>query len=228
MGVCVLVLGQSGSGKSTSLRNFEPDEVGVLNVIGKPLPFRKHLNRIDHADYRAAMSMISSGRLRAWVVDDAGYLMANENFARAKEGGYGKFTDMAVNFQRLVQAATRADADTITYLLMHVELDANGHEKVKTIGRMLDEKYCIEGACPIVIDCVVRDGRHVFVTENDGTNLAKAPMGMLPPEMDNDLKAVDAAIREYWGMAPLMDERLAAQIEQRKAARAAAGHDEQE
>lgn len=205
MGVCVLVLGASGSGKSTSLRNFEPGEVGVLNVLGKPLPFRKRLDTTDHPDYRMCRACITSGRRRAWVVDDAGYLMANENFARVNESGYGKFTDMAHNFQQLVQDATMAPPDTITYLFMHAEADAMGHEKPKTIGRMLDEKYCIEGACPIVIDCRVRDGRHVFVTRNDGTNLAKAPMDMLPDEMDNDLKAVDAKIREYWGMAPLTD-----------------------
>lgn len=205
MGVCVLVLGASGSGKSTSLRNFEPGEVGVLNVLGKPLPFRKRLDVDDHPDYRRCRACVTSGKRRAWVVDDAGYLMSNENFARVKETGYGKFTDMAQNFQQLVAAATMAPPGTITYLFMHTEADAMGHEKPKTIGRMLDEKYCIEGACPIVIDCRVRDGRHVFVTRNDGTNLAKAPMDMLPDEMDNDLKAVDGLIREYWGMAPLTD-----------------------
>ena len=205
MGVCVLVLGASGSGKSTSLRNFEPGEVGVLNVLGKPLPFRKRLDVDDHPDYRRCRACVTSGKRRAWVVDDAGYLMSNENFARVKETGYGKFTDMAQNFQQLVAAATMAPPDTITYLFMHAEADAMGREKPKTIGKMLDEKYCIEGACPIVIDCRVRDGRHVFVTRNDGTNLAKAPMDMLPDEMDNDLKAVDGLIREYWGMAPLTD-----------------------
>lgn len=207
MGVCVLVLGASGSGKSTSLRNFEPGEVGVLNVLGKPLPFRKRLDVDDHPDYRRCRACITSGRRRAWVVDDAGYLMANENFARVNESGYGKFTDMAHNFQQLVQDATMAPPDTITYLFMHAEADAMGREKPKTVGRMLDEKYCIEGACPIVIDCRVMDGRHVFVAKNDGTNLAKAPMDMLPDEMDNDLKAVDAKIREYWGMAPLTDNK---------------------
>lgn len=205
MGVCVLVLGASGSGKSTSLRNFEPGEVGVLNVLGKPLPFRKRLDTTDHPDYRMCRACITSGKRRAWVVDDAGYLMANENFARVNESGYGKFTDMAHNFQQLVQDATMAPPDTITYLFMHAEADAMGREKPKTVGRMLDEKYCIEGACPIVLDCRVVDGRHVFVAKNDGTNLAKAPMDMLPEVMDNDLRAVDAKIREYWGMAPLTD-----------------------
>lgn len=204
MGVVVVVLGKSGSGKSTSLRNFEPGEVGILNVMGKPLPFRKRLDSTDTSDYKTIKACIESGRRRAWVVDDAGYLMQLDNFARARETGYGKFVDIAVNFEQLIVAAQAAPRDTVTYLLMHPEADADGHEKIKTAGRMIDEKFGIEGAVPVLLDCEVRDGRHVFVSENDGTNLAKAPIGMFPePVFDNDLKAVDAAIRDYWGMAPL-------------------------
>lgn len=203
MGVCVLVLGPSGSGKSTSLRNFKAGEVGVLNVLGKPLPFRGRLDTVDNPDYRLCKDKIAAARRMAYVVDDAGYLMSNDNFARANEAGYQKFVDMAHSFQQLVRAATLAPPDVVVYLMMHVDLDANGCEKPKTVGKMLDEKWCIEGACPIVLDAKVMDGRHVFVTENDGTNLAKAPMGMLDPVMDNDLKEVDRRMREYWGLRPL-------------------------
>jgi hypothetical protein len=205
MGVGVIVLGKSGTGKSTSLRNFEPDEIGILNVMSKPLPFKKRLETLDTADYGQIIHCIMSGKRRAWVVDDAGYLMALQNFAMAKKKGYDKFIDIAQNFEKLLVAVASAPRDTITYLLMHPELDINGEEKIRTAGRMIDEKFGIEGVVPILIDCVVRDGKHLFVTENDGTNLAKAPMGMLPPVMDNDLRAVDSAIRDYWGMAPLRD-----------------------
>lgn len=205
MGIAVLILGKSGSGKSTSLRNFEPGEVGILNVLGKPMPFRKRLDSADNPDYATVESCIRSGKRRAWVIDDAGYLMQLENFERARETGYGKFTEMAVNFQRLIRAATLADRDTITYFMMHTEDDGQGHEKVKTVGRMLDERFCIEGACPVVIDCRVQDGAHVFVTKNDGTNLAKAPIDSLPEVMDNDLKKVDGMLREYWGLKPVRD-----------------------
>lgn len=203
MGACVLILGDSGSGKSTSLRNFEPDEIGILNVMGKPLPFRKKLGKIDHAGYGAIQQALARNALRAYVVDDAGYLMSLENFRRAKETGYTKFTDMALNFERLIEWATQTDEDTIVYLMMHYDRDAEGRAKPKTIGKMLDEKFNIEGACPIVIQSTILDGKHVFVTKGDGFNAAKAPMDMLPDMMDNDLKAVDAAIREYWGLAPL-------------------------
>lgn len=209
MGTCVLVIGPSGSGKSTSLRNFEPDEIGILNVMGKPLPFRKKLGKIDHAGYGAIQQALARNALRAYVVDDAGYLMSLENFRRAKESGYTKFTDMALNFERLIEWATQTDEDTIVYLMMHYDRDADGRMKPRTVGRMIDEKFNIEGACPIVIQSTIHDGKHVFVTKGDGFNAAKAPMDMLPDTMDNDLKAVDAAIREYWGLAPLTDKKKA-------------------
>ena len=205
MGVCVLILGDSGSGKSTSLRNFQPDEVGIFNVMGKPLPFRRKLPKVDHANYGTIQQSLQRNKRRAYVVDDAGYLMSLENFRRAKETGYTKFTDMALNFERLIEWATQADEDTIVYLMMHYDRDADGRAKPKTIGRMLDEKFNIEGACPIVLQSTILDGKHVFVTKGDGFNAAKAPMDMLPDVMDNDLKAVDSAIREYWGMKPLKD-----------------------
>ena len=210
MGNLIMVLGKSGSGKSTSLRNFRPDEVGVFSVAGKRLPFRGDLPIVQHAGYDRIAQILAANRRRCYVIDDATYLMQLDNFARAKETGYGKFTDMAVSFQQLLQRASWTNEDTNVYFLMHPDTDDMGREKPKTIGKMLDEKLCVEGLFPIVIDARVTQGedgrpRHVFVTENDGSNLAKAPMGMLPPVMDNDLRAVDAAIREYWGMAPITD-----------------------
>lgn len=202
MGMCVLVLGASGSGKSTSLRNFRQEEVAVLNIMGKALPFRGKLDCMNHASYRDCTDKISAAKRKVYVVDDAGYLMSNENFARAKETGYTKFTDMAQSFQKLILTSTLTPDDTITYVMMHSEW-VDGREKPKTVGKMLDEKFCIEGACPIVLDCMIRDGKHVFITTSDGTNLAKAPMDMLPDVMDNDLYEVDRLIREYYGWAPL-------------------------
>lgn len=201
-----MVLGESGSGKSTSLRNFEEDEVGVFNVAGKPMPFRKHLPKLDNADYQSIRRTLAANKKRAYVVDDAGYLMQFDNFGRCKDTGYGKFTDMAKSFYDLLRAAMATDADTVVYFLLHPDRDDQGREKPKTIGKMLDEKLNVQGLFPIVLDCEVRDGKHVFVSQNDGYSLAKAPMEMLPGVMDNDLKAVDAAIRDYWGLKPLKDD----------------------
>lgn len=205
MGVAVLIIGDSGSGKSTSLRNFEPDEIGILNVMGKPLPFRKKMKLANHANYGTVQQTLKANNLRAYVIDDAGYLMSLENFRRAKEAGYAKFTDMALHFEQVVEWSVQTDDDTIVYIMMHVDRDADGHLKPKTVGRMLDEKFCIEGACPIVIHSTIVDGRHVFVTKGDGFNGAKAPMDMLPDVMDNDLKQVDTLIRDYWQMKPLTE-----------------------
>ena len=198
-----MVLGDSGSGKSTSLRGFEPGDVGVFNVAGKPLPFRKVLPKVDMADYATIRRTLAANNKRAYVIDDAGYLMQFDNFGRVKDSGYGKFTDMAKGFYELLKSAMATDADTVVYFLMHPDRDDQGRERPKTIGKMLDEKLNVQGLFPIVIDCEVRDGRHVFVTKNDGYSLAKAPIDMLPDVMDNDLKAVDAAVREYWGMAAI-------------------------
>lgn len=206
MGQVVLVMGNSGSGKSTSLRNFEPDEVGILNVMGKRLPFRKKLPTVNHATYGSIQQALSRNARRAYVIDDSTYLMQLENFRRAKETGYQKYTEMALNFERVIEWATQTDEDTIVYLLHHYdEPDASGVRHPKTIGKMLSEKFNIEGACPIVIESTIQDGEHVFVTKGDGFNCAKAPIDMLPDVMDNDLKAVDSMIRSYWQMRPLID-----------------------
>lgn len=210
MGNLILVLGASGSGKSTSLRNFGPDEIGVFSVAGKRLPFRNKLPTVNNATYQRIIESMAANKRRCYAIDDATYLMQYDNFARAKETGYGKFVDMAVSFQQLLQRATWTDEDTNVFFLMHPDTDGYGREHIKSIGKMLDEKLCIEGLFPIVIDARVTQGedgrpRHVFVTENDGTNLAKAPIDMLPPVMDNDLKEVDTLIREYWDMRPIVD-----------------------
>lgn len=211
MGTLVMVLGKSGSGKSTSLRNFGSDEVGVFNVAGKMMPFRSTLPTVDGPTYDLIRQTLAKNGKRAYVVDDATYLMAFDNFDKADTKGYDKFVTMAKSFYELLRSAMATSRDTVVYFLMHPELDATGNEKPRTIGKMLDEKLCIEGLFPVVLDCaaVPEAGggvRHVFVARNDGTNLAKAPIGMFPDEpMDNDLKAVDTTIREFWGLAPITD-----------------------
>lgn len=210
MGNIAMILGKSGSGKSTSLRNFANDELGVFSVAGKRLPFRGRLPVAYNANYHTIMQVLQANKRRCYVIDDAGYLMQFDNFARAKESGYGKFVDMAIAFERLLHVARSTNDDTNVYFMMHPSTDDVGNEKPKTIGKMLDEKLCVEGLFPIVIDCEVRMGEdgmpsHVFVTQNDGTNLAKAPIGMFEPVMDNDLKAVDTKIRDYWEMKPITD-----------------------
>lgn len=204
MGVLVMVLGKSGSGKSTSLRNFEADEIGIFNVAGKPLPFRKRLPKADRCGYRDIAATLAKNDFRAYAVDDSTYLMQFDNFARANDSGYQKFTDIAVSFERLLEAAMATDENTVVYFLHHPDEDERGNVRPKSVGKMLNEKLCIEGLFPIVLNCEVRDGKHVFSVEPDERGIAKAPMGMFEKDVfENDLKAVDAAIREYWQLAPL-------------------------
>lgn len=201
MGIPVLILGDSGSGKSTSLRNFEPDEIGILNVASKPLPFRKKMRVVNGANYETILRALSKPTMKAYAIDDSQYLLAFEFFDRAKETGYTKFTDMATNFRNLIQfVIMHTPPDVIVYFLHHTEETQAGKLKAKTIGKMLDEKLTVEGLFSIVLLCQAGKDSHTFVTQSQGYSTAKSPMEMFPEEIDNDLKMVDTTIREYWGL----------------------------
>ncbi len=199
MGVPVLVLGASGSGKSTSMRNFEESEIGIFNVAGKPLPFRKKLPKVDNATYAAIYKVLNEPKLKKYVIDDSQYLMAFESFDHAKETGYGKFTNMALNFRNLIDfIIRRTPADCIVYMLHHTELSEDGKLKAKTLGKMLDNQLTVEGLFSIVLLCQVEGSEHYFITNSDGSNPAKSPMDMFGMKIENDLKFVDTTIREYY------------------------------
>lgn len=199
MGIPVLVLGESGSGKSTSLRNFDIDEVGIFNVAGKPLPFRKKLNKVNNANYNTILKVLKNPGLKKYVIDDSQYLMAFESFDHAKESGYGKFTNMALNFKNLIDFVIRQTPDdVIVYFLHHTEVGENGKLKAKTLGKMLDNQLTVEGLFSIVLLCQVEGSEHYFLTNSDGSNPAKSPMEMFELKIENDLKFVDQAIRVYW------------------------------
>lgn len=202
MGVPVLILGESGSGKSASLRNFAPEEVSIFNVAGKPLPFRKKLPMKSTSDYGEIQSLIHASQKKAFVIDDSQYLLCFEAFAKAKEVGYGKYTDMALHFYNLVQYVIRQmPPDVIVYFLHHTETDSNnGKTKAKTMGKMLDNQLTVEGLFSIVLMCYTDGKKHVFVTQSDGITTCKSPMDMFPLEIDNDLKLVDKSIRDYYDM----------------------------
>lgn len=199
MGIPVLIMGESGSGKSASLRNFEPDEIGILNVASKPLPFRKKLKKVDNATYKTIYKALTDPKLKIYAIDDSQYLMAFEMFARAKETGYGKFTDCAKQFYDLIQFVIRnTPDDCIVYFLHHVEKTDSGDIKAKTQGKMLDNQLTLEGLFSIVLLCETDGKIHKFITQSDGSTTAKSPMEMFELEIDNDLKFVDSTIREYY------------------------------
>lgn len=201
MGIPVMILGASGSGKSTSLRNFEPDEVGIFNVAGKPLPFKKKLPLINNASYGQILKVLSNPQLKKYVIDDSQYLMAFESFDHAKDTGYGKFTNMALNFRNLIDFVIRKVPDNcIVYFLHHTEVTDDGRIKAKTLGKMLDNQLTVEGLFSIVLLCQIEGMEHFFITNSDGSNTAKSPMDMFELKIPNDLKFVDTTIRKYYEM----------------------------
>lgn len=204
MGIAVLVLGASGSGKSTSLRSFKPGEVSIFNVASKPLPFKGSgkLATINQPTYEQIRAGLKQAKAKALVVDDSQYLMVFEEFDRAKEAGYGKFTDMAQNFYKLVQTAIKETSpDTVVYFLHHTDTDETGRIKAKTVGKMIDSKLTLEGLFPIVLLAGTDGSAYWFDTQSDGYTTAKSPMGMFEKRIDNDLKMVDDTVRDYWGLA---------------------------
>ena len=201
MAVLVMIYGQSGTGKSTSLRNFTDDDVAVINVSGKPLPFRNKLTTYDTDSYSKISSALNKIERKSIVIDDATYLMVNEFMRTAKVTGYQKYTDMAVNFNSLVAQASQLANDKIVYFLGHSDLKDDGTEHFKTIGKMLDNYVTVEGKFTIVLKTVVQDGKYYFSTHNSGQDTVKSPLGMFEDNyVDNDLKAVDTIIREYYGI----------------------------
>lgn len=203
MGLPVLILGASGSGKSTSMRNFTPDEVGVFNVASKPLPFRTKLPLFNCSDYGKIMAAMQKSDKKIFVVDDSQFLSVFANFARAKETGYGKFVDMALNEYNLIQFCIKnLPDDTIVYFLRHIDVDDGGRIHAKTIGKMLDQNLGgLESMFSIVLLAGTDGNEHWFETQSDGYSPAKTPLDMFKDRrIDNDLKMVDKTIRSYYEM----------------------------
>lgn len=204
MGIAALIIGPSGSGKSASMRNFKESDVRILNVASKPLPFRNvnKLKKADKATYGMIRGAITSGQTLSYVIDDAQYLMAFESFDKIGEVGYAKFSVMAKNYEEMLRAIQEdTSPDTIVYVLQHTETDDNGYVKAKTLGKMLDQQLTIEGLFSIVLMSKAENGHYTFITQSDGSNPCKSPMGMFDSvEIDNDLKMVDDTIRDYYGL----------------------------
>ena len=214
MALPVLIIGRSGSGKTYSLKNFQPGEIGIISVEKGRLPFRSELKTVriptfaDSEDVKSYAALnaakyawlkraIEKSKAKSIAIDDSQYLLVNELFDRSAEKGYDKFVQMAANFRSLIHFINDLpEDDKIVYFLHHSEPDTDGREKCKTIGKMLDEKLTIEGCFDIVLYC--QD--HRFFTQANGQSTAKTPEDMFEVEIPNDLKAVDNTIREYYGI----------------------------
>jgi len=206
MATPVLIIGKSGSGKSTSLRNaVGNDDWNLIRVLNKPLPFKGKINGWSTDDYQQVMKCLISSKAKNIVIDDGGYLITNQFMKGHSSAGAGNavfafYNTIGDNFWNLVQFINeKVPADKIVYLIMHEEQNDFGQIKAKTIGKILDEKVCVEGMFTIVLRCIEESGKHLFVTQNADGAISKSPMGMFESlTIDNDLLLVEKAIRDYW------------------------------
>lgn len=206
MGIPVLIIGKSGSGKSTSLRNFDEKELALINVIKKPLPFKKKFeSTLNTDDYEKILKGIFNTPKKSIVIDDAGYLITNHFMSKHTSvgGGNGVFNlynEIGDHFWGLIEfVKNKLPEEKIVYFIMHENVEDNGDIKPKTIGKLLDDKVCIEGMFTIALRCMCDNNKHYFKTQSNGVDVCKTPMEMFESiEIDNDLKMVDSVIRDYY------------------------------
>ena len=197
--VPVLLIGQSGSGKSTSLRNFKGEEVAVINVLGKPLPFKSDIKAGKCDDYATILKAIQSTPKKTIVIDDSNYLITSEFMNKSSIKGYDKYNELANNFWNLINGIKNIEGGKTVYLIMHEDCDENGNVKPKTIGKLLDDKVNIQGMFTICIRSMYENGQYIFRLKTNGQDCVKTPFGMFEEEfMENDLKAFDKVVREYY------------------------------
>ena len=220
--ICI-VLGKTGTGKSTSIKGLDPKDTIVINVLNKLLPFRgsksmysegsKNLFRVT--DYVKTIALLSSINKQEYVknvvIDDAIFEMSKEFFSRAKEAGYGKFTEIAQHFQQMISTCEDMRNDINVFFMLHAEEVESDNTiigyKVKTIGKLLDQQYNpIEVVSMVLFSDIRFDekgnadyGFYTHATMNGGIRIpAKTPEGMFKEDwIPNDLGIVVKAIREY-------------------------------
>lgn len=204
MGECILVYGKSGSGKSRSLLNFKEDEIFLVNTIGKRMPFSKQFKyELKSDNIQLIREKLKAMPCKVAVIDDAGYLMTN-TFMRSHGKGdqfqlYNTIGDTMWGLFRFIK--TDLPDDVLVYVMMHEESDDFGNTKLRTIGKLLDQKVCLEGMVTICLHCIAKGKEHVFVTNSNGLGIEKSPENLFEIEIPNDLKFVDNEIRKFWRLS---------------------------
>jgi hypothetical protein len=197
----ILIIGESGTGKSSSIRNLPRDKTGIINVTGKRLPFKDSFNVRHEDNCEKICELLTTCKSEIIVIDDMQYILARQYMARAKELGYQKFTDMALGYYNIITSLEKMPDSKRVYFLSHIEETSTGKEKIKTIGKLLDEKITVEGLFVMVLKTVVRDGEYFFSTHNSGYDTVKTPLGMFEEDLiPNDLKSLDDRVREYYSI----------------------------
>ena len=211
MAIKTLICGLSGTGKSTSARNLK--DVAVVNPVNKPLPFKNHFEMLNGVvDSKEIIKFMRATKAKTIIVDDFQYLLSIPYMRRIKETGWDKYNDFASNYFDIINVCDELPADVTVYFMTHTETLEDGTETVKLIGKLLREKICIEGLFTTVLKTMVNDGKYYFITQNNGHDHTKSPLGMFESyAIDNDLAYVDAKIRSYYEVGDnfLTDEEMA-------------------
>ena len=204
MAIPVLIIGKSGSGKSASMMNLDPTKTALISVLGKPLPFKGKFDQVVTDDSAKIIGIVKAAKRDIVVIDDVGYTMTNMFMRDHAAGGGGNavftlYNSIGDKFWNMIEAVRKIPEDKRVYFIMHEEQNDFGAIRPKTIGRMIDEKVCLEGMFTICLRCMVSNGKHIFRTQRDGLDVAKTPIGMFDDvEIPNDLAAVDKAICDYY------------------------------
>ena len=216
MSIATLIIGESGTGKTTSLRNQDPAHTLLIQAIQKPLPFKatswkpiKDGGNVIVSDKASVIiSAMQKTQREVIVIDDFQYTMANEFMRRVTDnetgnGAFAKYNEIARSAWDIFMAASSLPANKRVYFLSHSQSDESGHTKIKTIGKLLDEKIVLEGLVTIVLRTTVQNGNYLFSTRNNGSDTVKTPLGLFDDDLiDNDLAKVDAAIFHYYELQP--------------------------
>ena len=211
----ILIIGESGTGKSTSIRNLDPNETFLLQVLNKPLPFKDSKNKYipvtkeqegntfcsdNWSQILTVIKKINENeKIKTLIIDDFQYVMANEFIRRVAEKGYDKFSEIASHAWQIIDAGVHCRNDLNVFFLAHSQTDEYGKSKCKTIGKLLDEKICLEGMFTIVLHSKIVDDKYYFQTQTDHSSTAKSPMEMFEDKyIQNDLQFVVDKIEEYY------------------------------
>lgn len=212
----IMIIGESGTGKSTSIENLNEEETFIIQAVDKPLPFKEYKkkyplrskenpkgNRFISDKAEVIIKILSTldkeKEIKNIIIDDSQYVMANEFMRRAKEKGFEKFTEIGQNFYNLIDKANSMREDINIFFLQHIEVADDGRKKAKTIGKLIDEKICLEGRFTIVLVTEVEDRVYYFRTQNNGNDTCKSPKGMFDElRIPNDLSYVIQKSNEYF------------------------------
>lgn len=201
----ILIIGESGTGKSTSIRNCNPATTAIVNPVGKPLPFRGKFEMLngetDSREICRWMAEQAEAGKKTIIVDDFQYILSIPYMNRIKEAGWDKWNDFGSNYFEIIDVCSDLPDDVIVYYMSHCETLDNGITTIKLIGKLLREKITIEGLFTTVLRTQVVDGKYYFLTQNSGKDTVKSPLGMFPSyAIENDLAYVDDKIRNYYYM----------------------------